>query len=285
VIERLKERYPTAKLCRVLQCSRNGYYSWIKLGRPDYKAFNSTLNQTVLDQYVKDQRQGLRRLRMNIKKVYGMCLTNGTVYRYMRLNNVQSVIRKKKHKYGKLRHHHIPNLLQRDFSTTLPNQKWSIDISYLFPVGKKLYICAIKDLYDKSIIAYTLSSKNDNKIVFDTLFKAFKSVPEAQRKQLIIHSDQGFQFTSRLYKDILIQNNIMHSVSYKGSCVDNVPIESWFSALKTESIYLYKQLSLEKMIQVVSDYVIYYNEERLQEQLKELTPIQYRSLALQRPFI
>jgi len=280
MIERLKDRYPIAKLCRVLQCSRNGYYSWINLGRPDYKAFDSTISQIVLEQYTKDNRQGIRRLRMNIKKVYGICLTNGTVYRYMRLNSVQSVIRKKKHKYGKLAHHHIPNLLQRDFSTTRPNQKWSIDISYLFPLGRKLYICAIKDLYDKSIIAYTLSRHNGNQIVFDTLSKAFKIVPEFQRKNLILHSDQGFQFTSTLYKDILIRNNVVHSVSYKGSCVDNVPIESWFSALKTESVYLFKHLTEERMIQVVSDYVIYYNEERFQEQLKELTPIRYRQLAL-----
>lgn len=269
-----------AKLCRVLQCSRNGYYSWINLGRPDYKAFDSTINQIVFEQYLKDHRQGIRRLRMNIKKVYGISLTNGTVYRYMRLNRVQSIIRRKKHKYGKLAHHHIPNLLQRDFSTSGPNQKWSIDISYLFPVGKKLYICAIKDLYDKSIIAYSLSRRNDNKLVLDTLSKAFESVQMNQRQNLILHSDQGYQFTSNLYKERLNLNNVIHSVSYRGSCVDNVPIESWFSALKTESVYLFKHLSEEKMIQVVSDYVIYYNEERFQEQLKELTPIQYRLLAL-----
>jgi len=280
VINRLKDRYPIAKLCRVLQCSRNGYYSWINLGRPDYKAFDSTINQIVFEQYTKDNRQGIRRLRMNIKKVYGICLTNGTVYRYMRLNSVQSVIRKKKHKYGKLAHHHIPNLLQRDFSTTGPNQKWSIDISHLFPLGKKLYICAIKDLYDKSIIAYTLSRLNDNQVVLYTLNKAFEQVSANQRQNLILHSDQGYQFTSTQYTEILRQNNVIHSVSYKGSCVDNVPIESWFSALKTESIYLFKHLTEERMIQVVSDYVIYYNEERFQEQLKELTPIQYRQLAL-----
>lgn len=280
MIERLKDRYPIARLCRVLQCSRNGYYSWINLGRPDYKAFNLTINQIVLEQYTKDNRQGIRRLRMNIKKVYGICLTNGTVYRYMRLNRVQSVIRKKKHKYGKLAHHHIPNLLQRDFSTTGPNQKWSIDISYLFPVGKTLYICAIKDLYDKSIITYTLSGLNDNQLVLDTLSKAFQKVSVKQRQNLILHSDQGYQFTSLQYQETLKNNGVIHSVSYKGSCVDNVPIESWFSALKTESVYLFKHLTAERMIQIVSDYVIYYNEERFQEQLKELTPIQFRQLAL-----
>lgn len=198
----------------------------------------------------------------------------------MRLNHVQSIIRKKKRKYSKVKHHQIPNLLQRDFSTTHPNQKWSIDISYLFPKGKNLYICAIKDLYDKSIVAYTISNRNDNKLVLDTLEAALKGVSLEQRVGLILHSDQGTQFTSHPYKEVLNRNQVMHSVSYKGSCVDNVPIESWFSALKTESIYLYKQLTPERMIEIVQSYVKYYNEVRFQEQLKELTPIQFRQLAL-----
>lgn len=234
----------------------------------------------VLETYQKNNLLGIRRIRMGIKKVYGSVLTNTTVYRYMRLNEVQSVIRKKRRKYPKVAYHQIPNLLQRDFSTTGPNQKWSIDVSYLFPKSGKLYICAIKDLYDKSILAYTLSRINDNKLVLDTLDKALQAVPLQGRPNLILHSDQGFQFTSNPYADVLSKNQVIHSVSYKGSCVDNVQIESWFSALKTESIYLYKQLSEERMIEIVVAYVKYYNEERFQEQLKELTPIQFRRLAL-----
>lgn len=233
----------------------------------------------VLEINQKDKLLGIRRIRIGIKKVYGSVLTNSTVYRYMRLNSVQSIIRKKKKKYLKVKHHQIPNLLQRDFSTTGPNQKWSIDVSYLYPISKKLYICALKDLYDKSIIAYTLSRFNDNSLVLNTIDKAFKTVPLVQRSTLILHSDQGYQFTSYRYRQVLIRNQVTHSVSYKGSCADNVPIESWFSALKSESIYLYQHLSEERMIQIVQAYIKYYNEERFQEQLKELTPIQYRQLA------
>lgn len=119
-----------------------------------------------------------------------------------------------------------------------------------------------------------------NKLVLDTLDKALQAVPLQGRPNLILHSDQGFQFTPNPYAEVLSKNQVIHSVSYKGSCVDNVQIESWFSALKTESIYLYKQLSEERMIEIVVAYVKYYNEERFQEQLKELTPIQFRRLAL-----
>jgi len=231
-------------------------------------------------EYHFDPRLGIRGLRMNIKAIYGVCLTNATIYRIMRLNGVQSIIRKKRKKYGKISHHQIPNLLQRDFTTTAPNQKWSIDVSYLHAVGKRLYLCAIKDLYDKSIRAYSISRFNDNRLVFESLNKALDESPLNQREGLILHSDQGSQFTSIPYELLLKEHQIQHSVSYKGSCADNVPIESWFSALKTESIYLHRKITPERMVELVSTYVSYYNEKRLQEQLKELTPIQYRSLAL-----
>lgn len=217
---------------------------------------------------------------MNIKKIYGLALTNKTIYRYMRLNNIQSITRKKVQRYNKVSHHNIPNVLQRNFTTTSPNEKWSIDVSYIFSREGKQYLCAIKDLYDKCIVSNTVSRFNDNKLVLDTVKEALNSVPDHQRKNLIIHSDQGYQFTSIQYKELLKRNNIIHSVSFKGSCVDNVPIESWFSALKSESLYIYKpETNLEARL-IIEKYVYYYNNERLQEQLKELTPLEYRSLAL-----
>lgn len=268
-------------LCRFLKCSRNGYYRWTDLGRPQHKAFNKEMNELIMNQYHKDSRQGIVRLRMNIKTIYSVRLTNYTIYRYMRLNSVQSIIRKKRKKYGTVQHHKIPNLLQRDFSTTGPNQKWSIDVSYLHCIGRRLYLCAIKDMYDKSIVSYHISKSNDNPLIFATLKKALDKTPPNQRLDLILHSDQGSQFTSKPYQLFLKENDIKHSVSAQGSCVDNVPIESFFSALKSESIYLKSQINTHYMIELVSNYVHYYNEERLQEQLKELSPIQYRALALQ----
>lgn len=110
------------------------------------------------------------------------------------------------------------------------------------------YLCAIKDMYDKSIISYNLSAFNDNPLVFETLNRAFSAIPTRLREGLIIYSDQGNQFLSPAYAAILYAEKAKHSVSAKGSCVDNVPIESWFSALKTECIYL-KDFSTRSEIQ------------------------------------
>ncbi len=234
----------------------------------------------IINQYNEDHRQGIVRLKMNIKKIHGLSLTKATVYRYMRLNQVQSIIRRKKKKYGHVKHHVIPNLLQRNFTTYQPNKVWSIDISYLFTKHRTLYLCAIKDLYDKSIIAYQVKRFMDMSLVIGTVKQAVQAVPIHQRKDLILHSDQGSHFTSKIYHEYLKEHHITHSVSFKGSCVDNSPIESWFSTLKTESIYLKPKLSENEMQELVSSYVKYYNEERLQEKLKELAPIEYRHQAL-----
>ena len=174
----------------------------------------------------------------------------------------------------------IPNLLQRDFTTERPNQKWRIDISYLFGKQRTVYLCAIKDMYDKSIIAYQMSRHMDMSFVIKTIDIAVHFVPQKQREGLILHSDQGDHFTGPQYQRLLKKYQIKHSVSYRDNCVDNNPIESWFSALKTESIYLYPKLPANELTTLVNDYVKYYNEEGLQEKLKELAPIDYRKQAL-----
>lgn len=276
----MKLKYPIKTLCTLLKCSRSGYYDWIRLGRPAYKAHNEVLSDLILNQYLSDTRQGIVQLRMNIKAVNRVSLTNKTVYRYMRLLDIRSITGRKPKKYDKIPHHEIPNLLKRDFTTTGPNQKWSIDITYIQTAEGVEYLCAIKDLYDKSIIAYRISRFNDNPLVIETVKEALTTVRRSTRKGLILHSDQGSQFTSIAYRKLLKRRQVKHSVSYKGSCADNVPIESWFSLLKCESLKLHKFLNRSIAKYLVSEYIIFYNYRRLQEQLKELTPIQYRQSAL-----
>ena len=276
----LKNKYPIIKLCKFLGCSKSGYYDWVKAGRPEFKAFDEVTNKLVVEMYNKHSEQGIRAIRMNIKRKHGVILTNYTVYRYMLINNIQATSRRKIHGYPKLPHHDIPNLLRRNFTTDRPNKKWSIDISYIFCYNGLKYLCAIKDMYDKSIISHSISNFIDLRLATETVEKAIKQVPYNQRKELILHSDQGWHFTNWQYRKILQDNNITQSISAKGSSVDNVPIESFFSCLKSECIYRINKLDVKDIDLVVSNFINYYNTERLQEKLKELTPIEYRSLAL-----
>ena len=125
-----------------------------------------------------------------------------------------------------------------------------------------------------------MSNFIDLRLVLDTVNEATRIVPYEQRKELILHSDQGWHFTNSAYIELLRENNITQSISYKGSSVDNVPIESFFSCLKSECIYLKENLYKDEIEETIDDFIYYYNNERLQEKIKELTPIEYRSLAL-----
>ena len=285
MIDQLNERYSILYLCHRLKCSRSGYYGWIASGRPQHKAFNETTNQQVLELYHQDHRWGIEMIWMKLKKIHGTFTTKATVYRYMKLNGIQSIIRKKKKRYSKVQHHRIPNLLQRDFTTEHSNQKWSIDISYLPTTQTTLYLCAIKDLHDKAIISYNVSYHNDLKLVLDTFKQAIRNTPRYQRKGLVLHSDQGAQFTSPNYHKWLRRFGIRHSVSAKGSCVDNCPIESFFSQFKSECMHLHHQINNKTMIELVDEYIKYYNEERISIKIKELTPSEYRKSTLNGLFL
>ena len=280
----LRDKYSVNILCKVLECSKSGYYDWIKLGRPENKAFNDSTNELVVKMHEKNKTWGIRQIRMQIKKIYGLIVTNFAVYRYMRLNDIQSITRKKTHRYSKLPHHQIPNLLQRNFTTFCSNCKWSIDISYIFATDGVKYLCAIKDMYDKSIISYKISKTLDLPFVLNTVQQAVNIVPFEQRRNLILHSDQGFHFTNIVYQKLLADNNIIQSISAKGSSVDNVPIESFFSTLKSECIYLIKNLKVKDIDETIDKFIEYYNNERLQEKIKELTPFEFRELTLNSVF-
>lgn len=280
----LKHKYSIKDLCRTLKCSKSGYYDWIALGRHMIKKYDKTYNDVIMKMYEQNKTRGIRRIRMEIKKVYGLVVTNYTVYRYMRLNGVQSICRRKNHSYPKIDHHDIPNLLHRNFNTDSSNKKWSIDISYIFARDGLKYLCAIKDMYDKSIVAHKISSFIDLRLVTETVELAISLVPYEQRQSLILHSDQGWHFTNWQYVKLLQENGITQSISARGSSVDNVPIESFFSILKSECIYLIDNLKKDDIENVVNRFIDYYNNERLQEKIKELAPTEFRNLTLSASF-
>lgn len=250
------------------------------MDRPLYKAFDPKVDQLVRKYYLDDPRRGIVRIRMDIKRKEKIQLSNKKIYRYMKINGYKSIIRRKKQRYNQSPHSTVPNLIKRNFKAERPNEKWSIDISYIKTTQGNDYLCAIKDMYDKSIIYHNISNHMTVNLVIETVLEAAKRIRYKNDETLILHSDQGFQFLSKEYTELLERMKIRHSVSHKGNCVDNCPIESWFSALKTESIYLIPTGNRKEMRDKVNNYIHYYNHERLQEQLKELAPNEYRKLAL-----
>ena len=139
--------------------------------------------------------------------------------------------------------------------------------------NQNFYLSVIQDLYHNEIVAYQLSDRNDVKLVIDTISKLNK---KTDGTETIIHSDQGFQYTSILYNHRLEELGLLGSHSRKGNCLDNACIESFFSHLKTEMLYINKYMTFEELYQAIGDYIEFYNHERFQKRLNYFSPVQYK---------
>ena len=195
---------------------------------------------------------------------YGVIFNHKKVARIMKKYNLKpEYIRRIRPNIGakRIEENVKPNLVRRQFKTKGPNQIWCTDITYLIWNNKRAYLSTIIDLYDRHVVAYQISKRNDIKLVIDTLNKALDK--EKDVYGLILHSDQGFQYTSNEYKAICTSKGITISMSRKGTPIDDSPMESWHSILKKETLYNNNITSLEHYIQLVEEWIIFYNSTRL----------------------
>ena len=167
-----------------------------------------------------------------------------------------------------------PNLIQRDFKSDKPNQKWTTDITEISLFGTKLYLSPILDMFNGEIISYNISEHPVLNQVLDMLDKAFLKIPD--NTNLIIHSDQGWQYQHKQYQKRLQQKGIRQSMSRKGNCLDNSIMENFFGLLKSELLYLREFSSIEEFRIELERYIDYYNNKRIKCKLKGLSPVQYR---------
>jgi len=198
----------------------------------------------------------------------------------MRYEGIKSRIRKKKVKRKKSKPDYVKeNILNRDFKAEKPNEKWLTDVTEfsIHNTKQKLYLSPILDLYDKSIIEYKLSFRNNNMLVFKMFDNAIKKFPNAKP---IFHSDRGYQYTSNVFKKKIENAEMIQSMSRVGKCIDNGPMEGFFGSLKSEMFYEKKFQSLEELKIKIIEYIDFYNNNRFQKNLKCLTPNEFRNQAL-----
>lgn len=159
-----------------------------------------------------------------------------------------------------------------------PNQKWVTDITEFSLFGQKLYLSPILDLYSRDIVSYAISRHPRFSLVTDMLEHAFQRIPD--NSNLILHSDQGWQYQMKPYQRMLKEKGIRQSMSRKGNCLDNAVIENFFGLLKTELLYLQEFESMEHFEQELIDYLDYYNNRRVKIKLKGLPPAVHRQKTL-----
>lgn len=169
----------------------------------------------------------------------------------------------------------VENLLQRNFKADAPNKKWVTDVTQVSLFGEIVYISPIMDLYNEEIVSYSISKRANFAQVKHMLEEAFNKIPSDTN--LVLHSDQGWQYQMKRYQHILLQKGIRQSMSRKGNCLDNAVMENFFGHLKSELLYIKNFESMQDFIEQVKEYFNYYNNKRIKIKLKGLSPVQYRT--------
>ena len=270
VIYRHRAKHKITAMCEYFGISRSGYYCFVK--RMDKPAKDTALAEMISECQSETKRTyGYRRVQMWLEH-RGIHHNPKTILKAMNKYGLLSVVRRKKYCHYSSALHKYPNILNRNFHTDRPNQKWATDISYIKTAQGFLYLSVIRDLYDNSIISYKTSTNPNVNLVLETV-KAAKSLVAVP---LTLHSDQGFQYTSREYNKLTESLGITQSMSRRGNPYDNALAENFFSILKTECIHRVKLKTFDEARRLIDDYIYFYNHQRLQLKTK-LTPLEKRN--------
>lgn len=266
------------RCCAILGVTRSAYYRWLSGQHSTREKENRRLLELIETIHTESPDKGYRRINDDLKHDYGIHVNDKRVRRICRARYIRSTI---KYAHGgctrraKEAQFLAENLLNRDFHADRPNQKWCTDVTEFkwyegIPVHK-VYLSAILDLCDRRIVSYAVSERNDNSLVYKTFDKAVQANPDAHP---LFHSDRGFQYTSRIFHNKLEQTGMTQSMSRVAHCIDNGPMEGFWGILKRERYYGRRFTSKQALIQMIENYICYYNTRRVQRNLGILTPLE-----------
>lgn len=172
----------------------------------------------------------------------------------MKTLNLKSIIRVKRYRsYRGEIGRTVPNILERNFKTNQPNRKWATDVTEFNVSGNKLYLSPIIDLFNGEIISYELSERPVFAQVMNMLKKSFRKVKNTEN--IILHSDQGWQYQMKVYQQLLKKKGIIQSMSRKGNCLDNAVIENFFGTLKSEMFYTKNFKTIKELKKEIKEYI------------------------------
>lgn len=270
------DSFPLKTMCKVLQVSRSGFYAF-KTRKPSAQAKRrEKIAKAVKESH--DASKGIygnRRVHSDVTEEYNIRCCKETIRLIMKHLGLRG-----KHKRAYVvttdsNHDNpiAPNHLERDFTTTAPNQKWLGDITYISTQEGWLYLAVVLDCFSRKIVGWSMSRHIDADLVCKAMHMAiFNRCPEGQ---LIYHSDRGKQYASNAMRDILKECNITMSMSRKGDPWDNAMMESFFGKLKTEwSDYIYKTHE-EAKTDIFKYIETFYNPVRRHSSLGNISPMEY----------
>lgn len=223
--------------------------------------------------YECEERLGYRAVTNHYNAKFNTKFNRKRILRLMQEMGLQTRVKCVRRKKAGPREEVSLNILNRDFTTTRPNQKWVTDTTQMNIYNTKIYFCVVLDLNTREIIGYKIGFKENKRFVCEALKQALKQTQGEQ--DIIIHSDQGSVYTSASYNRLIKKYKNIPSNSRVGNCWDNAMVENYFSIFKSELIHLKKFTSVKHLIEEIEKYVIYYNTKRIQNTTKQ-TPQQLR---------
>lgn len=261
------------QLVDVAGLSRSTYYHQIsQMSKPDPDRDLKEKIRTIFHR--EDGTYGYRRIQNELEN-QGIPINHKKVYRLMKELGLRCLVRMKKYssykgQVGKV----AENILNRNFQAEKPNQKWVTDITEFKLFGQKLYLSPILDLFNGEIITYTLGTRPTYNLVGEMLEKGLERLKDTD--ELLIHSDQGWHYQMKQYRDRLQKAGITQSMSRKGNCHDNAVIENFFGIMKSEFLYHKAFESVEHFKQELSTFMKKYNNTRIKSKLR-MSPVQFRN--------
>jgi putative transposase len=276
MIREMRLKYSVSALCRFLDTSISGYYAWIK--RSPSRRMQEEARLEVEIQAAHKRTRGV----CGAEKLQQDMADNGIQVGICRIKRIKRNLgiyckQKKKFKVTTDSKHTLPvaeNLLKQEFKVEAPNEVWVTDITYISTEEGWLYLAGHKDLFNGEIVGYAMGERITKNLVSESLFRAVSKKRPA--KGLIHHSDRGSQYCSYDYVKLLKQFDMTASMSGKGNCYDNAPMESFWGTLKQELVYHRRYRTRQEAMQEIGEYIeVFYNRQRRQARLGYLSPVAY----------
>lgn len=264
-------------MCRVLGVSASGYYAWRQRRPSARQQANEAMVERIRAIHAESEATyGSPRVHAELK-AQGIPCNKKRVERLMRVHCIRARQRKRWRPRTTDSEHSLPvapNVLNRAFQAEVPDQKWVTDITYIPTAEGWLYLAAVMDLYSRRIVGWSMASRCTSKLVKDALKLAV-----AQRQPspgLVHHSDRGSQYASADYRVLLTAWGMVASMSRKGNCYDNAPMESFFGTLKTERVHHRRYRTRAEARQDIFHYIeAFYNRKRRHSALGYMSPDQF----------
>jgi transposase InsO family protein len=264
-------------LCSIANVCRSGYYEWLRHSDEPEKDYADYL--LVKDIFDSGKRKyGFRTVQMKLFSKKNIIMNHKKIIRIMKkyrlfvkirtVNPYKAIMKKS------LEHRTCENKLNREFKQSVPFKTLSTDITYLPFDHRFAYLSVIKDIASREIVGWSMSNHLEMGLVLDTVENMKNNL--ASFEDVLIHSDQGFHYTNPLYIEKLKKMDMIQSMSRKGNCIDNAPIESFFGHLKDDVEYKTCK-TFEELRLLIGEYMEYYNNDRQQWDLKKMTPVEYRN--------